>query len=232
MEQAFLIGFYLVTLIYSIILHEVSHGVVALWLGDKTAKYAGRLSLEPMRHIDPIGSVVLPLLMIVMTGFAFGWAKPVPYNPLNLRAQKWGPVLVAFSGPITNFLLAFLAAICGAMIAVPSEQKILVVRHLMSVEWSALVQTVAGSPMLVLYTICAMIIFWNVLLGTFNLIPIPPLDGSKILFVFFRVRNEVQAFFEQWGFFLIILLLMVPMFSMPFHIALSFLWEMFFAISI
>lgn len=232
MEQIIIIGFYLVTLIYSIILHEVSHGYVALWLGDRTAKYAGRLSLEPVRHIDPIGSVILPLGMILMTGFAFGWAKPVPYNPYNLRAQKWGPVIVAFSGPITNFLLAIIAAVCGAMIDVPLAQKAIIVKHLMSVEWYALVQTVVGSPAMILYTICAMMIFWNVLLGTFNLIPIPPLDGSKILFVFFRVRHEVQVFLEQWGFFVIILLLMVPFFALPFHALLSFLWQIFFAISI
>ncbi len=73
-----LIIFYLVTLIYSVIIHEISHGVVALWLGDLTAKYAGRLNLNPMKHIDPFGSIILPALLMLSTGFAFGWAKPVP----------------------------------------------------------------------------------------------------------------------------------------------------------
>jgi Zn-dependent protease len=231
MEQAFLIAFYLITLIYSIILHEVSHGYVALWLGDKTAKYAGRLSLEPIRHIDPLGSVILPLVMILTTGFAFGWAKPVPYNPYNLRLRKWGEVLVAFSGPVTNFLLALVAAIIAAFISIPLEQKSIIVRHLMFTQWSELVGSVVGSPLAIIFTICAMVIFWNVLLGTFNLIPMPPLDGSKFLYIFFRIKPETQLFLEQWGFFFILLLLMVPMFSGPFHTLLTTLWSIFFAIS-
>ncbi|PIX90046.1 MAG: site-2 protease family protein, partial [Candidatus Moranbacteria bacterium CG_4_10_14_3_um_filter_45_9] len=83
-NEIVLIGFYLLTLVYSVIIHEVSHGVVALWLGDMTAKYADRLNLNPLKHIDPFGSVILPVLLFVSTGFAFGWAKPVPYNPYNL----------------------------------------------------------------------------------------------------------------------------------------------------
>lgn len=231
MEQTFLIAFYLITLIYSIILHEVSHGVVALWLGDRTAQLAGRLSLEPMRHIDPLGSVILPLVMILTTGFAFGWAKPVPYNPYNLRIQKWGSVLVAFAGPITNFLLAFIAAIFASMINIPLSQKYVIVGHLMSVEWSSLVGVVVGSPLAITYAICAMIIFWNVLLGTFNLIPLPPLDGSKLLYVFFRVPPQTQRFLEQWGFFIILILLMVPLFAAPFHAVLTSLWGLFYNIS-
>ncbi len=231
MEQIFLIAFYLITLIYSIIFHEVSHGVVALWLGDKTAKYAGRLSLEPIRHIDWFGSVALPLVMILTTGFAFGWAKPVPYNPYNLRIQKWGEVLVAFAGPVTNYLLAFLAAMCASLITVPLAQKHAIVGYLMQAEWSALVNAVVGSPMAIVYTICVMLIFWNILLGTFNLIPVPPLDGSKLLYIFFRVKPQTQFWLEQWGFFLIIILLMIPFFSVPFQSVLMTLWNIFFLAS-
>lgn len=231
MEQAFLIAFYLITLIYSIIVHEVSHGVVALWLGDRTAQLAGRLSLEPIRHIDPLGSVILPLVMILTTGFAFGWAKPVPYNPYNLRIQKWGSVLVAFAGPITNFLFALIASLIASMISVPLSQKYIIVGHLMRVEWSSLVNVVIGSPSSIVYAICAMIIFWNVLLGTFNLIPLPPLDGSKLLYVFFNIRPGTQRFLEQWGFFIILIFLMVPLFSAPFHAVLMSLWGMFYNIS-
>jgi len=231
MEQAFLIVFYLVALIYSIILHEISHGVVALWLGDKTAKYAGRLSLEPIRHIDPIGSIILPLIMIVTTGFAFGWAKPVPYNPYNLRWQKWGSVTVAFAGPVTNFLIAFVAAIIASFVSIPMAQKYIIVGHLLRVEWGSLVNIVAGSPWMIVYLVCAMVIFWNVLLGTFNLLPIPPLDGSKLLFTLLRVKSPTQMFFEQWGFFIILALLMIPFFSMPFRALLMILWGWFFNIS-
>jgi Zn-dependent protease len=232
MEQIFLIAFYLITLIYSIILHEVSHGVVALWLGDKTAKYAGRLSLEPIRHIDPLGSIILPLVMILTTGFAFGWAKPVPYNPYNLRIQKWGEIMVAFSGPITNFILALIAAIFASLTSVSLAQKQIIVQHLMSAEWTGLVSNVVGSPMAIIYTVCVMIIFWNVLLGTFNLIPLPPLDGSKLLYIFFRFKPQTQLLLEQWGFFIILILLMVPFFAVPFHAILRTLWSLFFAVSL
>jgi Zn-dependent protease len=216
MEQAFLIAFYLIILVYSIILHEMSHGVVALWLGDKTAKFAGRLSLEPMRHIDPIGSVILPLVMILTTGFAFGWARPVPYNPHNLRWKKWGEVVVAFSGPATNFLIALIAAIIGAMISISAAQKSGIFNLLMQREWMELVNSVVGSPGAIIYTMCAMAIFWNVLLGVFNLIPIPPLDGSKLTYTFFRVKPETQFFLERWGFLIILLLLFTPPFGFIF----------------
>ncbi len=230
MDQVIIITFYLIVLVYSIILHEVSHGVVALWLGDKTAKYAGRLSLEPMRHIDWFGSVILPLLMIMMTGFAFGWAKPVPYNPFNLRFKKWGPVLVALSGPVTNFLIAFVAAMIGMVLAVPAVAKTAIVQHVITAQWGDLVQTVVGEPLLIMFTVLIMIIFWNVLLATFNILPIPPLDGSKLLFAIFPVSERTQMFFEQWGFFILIMVLLTPL-ATPFHVALRVLWTVFFTIA-
>lgn len=227
MEQFFLIAFYLITLIYSIILHEVSHGVVALWLGDRTAKYAGRLSLEPVRHIDWIGSVLLPLIMMLTAGFAFGWAKPVPYNPHNLRWKRWGEVFVALSGPVTNYLLAAIAAVLGAIISIPTEKKDVIFNNLLQREWVDLVQTVVGSPSAVLYTICMMMIFWNVLLGTFNLIPVPPLDGSKLIYAFFRVKAETQFFLEQWGFLIILAILFIPPFGFIFTGILYMILDLF-----
>ncbi|HIP50240.1 MAG TPA: site-2 protease family protein [Candidatus Pacebacteria bacterium] len=230
MEQAILIVFYIITLVYSIIFHEVSHGVVALWLGDKTAKYSGRLSLEPLRHIDPIGSIILPLFMILTTGFAFGWAKPVPYNPYNLRWPKWGAVVVAFAGPVTNFILAISAAVVASFINISIAQKYTIVTHLMSAQWSSLVSVVVGSPLLIAYTICTMIVFWNVLLGTFNLMPIPPLDGSKLVFAIFDIPQRAQMFLEQWGFFILIFILFTPL-AVPFHLILRTLWDIFFKLS-
>ena len=102
--------FFLIILIFSIILHEIAHGYVAEMLGDKTARLAGRLTLNPLPHIDPLGSVILPALMLIGSAgtFAFGWAKPVPYNPHNLRNYKWGTVAVGVAGVAVNFLVALI----------------------------------------------------------------------------------------------------------------------------
>ena len=99
-------------LIFSVVIHEVSHGLAAYWLGDSTAKYAGRLTLNPLSHMDLWGSFLIPLLLLFSgSGIIFGWAKPVPYNPYNLRNQKWGPVLVGLAGPFSNVLLALVAGV-------------------------------------------------------------------------------------------------------------------------
>src|SRR5258708_30196607 len=101
--------FSLIILLFSVIIHELAHGGVAFSLGDPTAKYQGRLTLNPIKHLDPFGSVILPLLMLLVTGGqgpVFGWAKPVPINPYNFRDQKWGSLKVAIAGPLSNFFLA------------------------------------------------------------------------------------------------------------------------------
>ncbi|MFZ2984517.1 MAG: site-2 protease family protein, partial [Candidatus Moraniibacteriota bacterium] len=123
-SEIVLIGFYLLTLVYSVMIHEVAHGMMALYLGDMTAKYADRLNLNPLKHIDPFGSVILPVLLFISTGFAFGWAKPVPYNPYNLRNQKWGPTLVALAGPGMNLLLALSAALVAKTLPLIQPVKI------------------------------------------------------------------------------------------------------------
>ena len=115
-SEIVLVAFYLFMLVYSVILHEVAHGVVAYWLGDLTAKYAGRITLSPWSHVDPLGSFIIPVVLFVTTGFAFGYAKPVPYNPYNLRDQKWGPLYVALAGPATNFILAFIGAFLASIL--------------------------------------------------------------------------------------------------------------------
>ena len=147
--------FGLIILIFSIIIHEVMHGVVANWLGDPTARLAGRLTLNPIKHIDPIGSVLLPaLLVLTHAGVVFGWAKPVPYNPYNLRG-RYGEALVAFAGPGINLLLAI---IFGLLIRFGEG--------LLPAPFLALAGTV---------------VIYNLMLAVFNLIPIPPIDGSKVL---------------------------------------------------
>ncbi len=141
--------------IFSIILHEVAHGYMAELFGDHTAKYAGRLTLNPLPHIDPLGSVLLPGLMALTGGPMIGWAKPVPYNPYNLRNQKWGEALVAFAGPATNIVIAVALG--------------LAIRFFGN----------AMNPLLL--NVLVMTVFSNLSLATLNLLPIPPLDGSKVL---------------------------------------------------
>lgn len=142
--------------ILSIIFHEVAHGYIADLLGDPTARYAGRLTLNPLPHIDPIGSVAIPgILALTGSSLLIGWAKPVPYNPYNLKNQRWGEALVSVAGPLTNILLAILFGLVLRFFggALPEE----------------------GASILIIAT------FANLSLAILNMIPIPPLDGSKVL---------------------------------------------------
>lgn len=165
-------------LILSVVIHEVAHGYAAAYLGDPTARLAGRLTLNPLSHLDPMGSVIIPLITWVSGGFIFGWAKPVPYNPYNLKHGKWGEAFVAGAGPLSNFLIAF---IFGLLIRFG----------------------VFGEAMVSVFTL---IVITNIALGIFNLIPIPPLDGSKILFAFLPYHySRVRFFLEQYGFILVLI---------------------------
>ncbi len=166
-------------LILSIVFHEVAHGYVANWLGDPTARLSGRLTLNPLPHIDLMGSIIVPgILYLTGAGILFGWAKPVPYNPYNLRNQKWGEALVAAAGPATNLLIALAFGLLIRFATVP----------------------LAG-PFL---SIAAFIVYINILLAFFNLIPIPPLDGSKALASLLPWRaqmrfQEIAAQIQQFG---------------------------------
>lgn len=173
--------FQIAILVVSIVIHEVSHGAVAYWLGDPTAKYAGRLTLNPIPHIDPVGSILLPLIMSLSGIGIIGWAKPVPYNPYNLRDQRYGPGLVAVAGPLSNLTVAIFFGIF--------------IRALSAADF--------GSP--IFFSFLQYIIFINVLLAIFNLVPIPPLDGSKVLFAFLPdSAYRIKAALEQYGVFLLI----------------------------
>ena len=146
-------------LIFSIVIHEFSHGWMADRLGDPTARYMGRLTLNPIPHIDLLGSMIVPLfLFLTNAGFIVGWAKPVPYNPYNLKDQKKGPALVALAGPLSNLSVAVIFGILA--------------RILVSQGGAAYSNEIMFFDMIILY---------NVLLAVFNLVPLPPLDGSKIL---------------------------------------------------
>jgi Zn-dependent protease len=147
--------FSLVVLIFSVILHEVAHGYMANWLGDPTARLQGRLTLNPLKHIDPVGSVILPIiLLVVRSPMLIGYAKPVPYNPYNLQ-NKYGETLVAGAGPATNILLAIIFGLALRLFGVGLNPA--------------------------LFHAFAYIVLINIMLAIFNLIPIPPLDGSKVL---------------------------------------------------
>lgn len=180
--------FLILILILSIVIHEVSHGVMANHLGDPTAKYAGRLTLNPIRHLDPIGSVILPIFLVIMAkliggGIIFGWAKPVPINPYNFRDQKYGSAKVALAGPGANLAVALVFGI--ALRFFPQLALI---------------------PGLVL--IFSYIVYINILLAVFNLLPIPPLDGSHILFTFLPPGTEnLKIFLQQYGFFILIFII-------------------------
>ncbi len=234
LNEIVLIGFYLLTLVYSVIIHEVSHGMVALWLGDLTAKYADRLNLNPLKHIDPFGSIILPVLMVISTGFAFGWAKPVPYNPYNLRNQKWGPTMVALSGPASNLLLATIAALIAKSLPLTLLVKTDILERFIGViggrmslveRFGFLAEAMSGSFANILFGLLLMIIFWNVVLACFNLLPVPPLDGSKLLYALVPMRERTVFILEQYGLFLLIFVIFF--FSAPIGFFINFVLSLF-----
>jgi Zn-dependent protease len=169
----------IVVLVASVIAHELSHGVVAARLGDPTARLAGRLTLNPLKHLDPFGSVLLPLALVLSTNgsFVFGWAKPVPYDPRFLRGGNWGPAIVGAAGPCANLAIA---AAFGTVLRWGATEGILEHR---------------------LLSLLAVVVMVNLVLAVFNLIPIPPLDGSKLLYAALP-RHYAPAFarFEAYGF--------------------------------
>ena len=179
--------FYIIVLIFSVILHEVSHGYAALWGGDKTAFYEGRLTLNPIKHLDLFGSIIFPLLLVLShTGIVFGWAKPVPYNPNNLTNKRWGEFFVAIAGIITNLTIAIIFG--------------LVIR--LGINYFP---DFIDSPVHILSKV---IVLLNIVLALFNLVPIPPLDGSKILFALIGIRfMAVQNFLLRYS--LLILLFFI-----------------------
>lgn len=166
----------LAILFFSIIVHEVSHGYVALRSGDPTAKFSGRLTLNPLRHIDPFGTIILPILLIILRSpFLIGWARPVPINPYNLRNPRKDMAKIGAAGPLSNLGLAIVFAI--------------IYRTVGSVFLSDLLYI--G-------------VYINILLFIFNLIPIPPLDGSRILGAFLSYETYIKYMrIERFGFIII-----------------------------
>ncbi len=210
----------------SVVIHEVAHGVVALRLGDPTAKYAGRLTLNPFKHLDWWGSLVVPLIMIFTLGIGFGWAKPVPYNPYNLKDQKKGPALVGLAGPLSNIAVALVFGLLARFIYLNSLIKLDIIQNLLSRNYENLTVAISGSLSSIFFLLFSMIVVINVFLAFFNLIPIPPLDGSKLLFAVFKLRTETIIMLEQFGF--IFLLVFVFVFSGFLGFFLNLMLSLFF----
>lgn len=180
----------IIILLFSVILHEAMHGYVALRFGDRTAERAGRLTLNPIPHIDLVGTILVPtLLLLSQSGFLLGWAKPVPVNPLNFSNLRKGELMVSAAGILANFSLA----IIGVFLFYIAKQ-------------------LSASPIVMEASVY--IVFINLLLGIFNLLPIPPLDGSKILLsqLPYKLAKTYQRI-EPYGFLLILILLVSGIFQ-------------------
>lgn len=185
--------FSVIVLIFSVVLHEVAHGYAAEGLGDPTARLSGRLTLNPFSHLDLMGSFVVPVLLaLIPGGIVFGWAKPVPYNPYNIRNQRWGEVWIAFAGPLTNLVIAL---IFGFVLRFATE---------LGLNQAS-------------FDLVSLIVLINIILAVFNLVPVPPLDGSKILFAILGPNGRgFRAFLEQnWLFVILIFIFFLWQFLTP-----------------
>ncbi|HEX3379118.1 MAG TPA: site-2 protease family protein [Paraburkholderia sp.] len=181
------IAVYALPVIFAITLHEAAHGYVARWLGDNTAYVLGRVSLNPMRHIDPLGTIAIPLLLYFATSgaFMFGYAKPVPVAFGNLRNPRWGSLWVAAAGPACNFVQALIWGVFGVVLAVLNVNEPFFTR-------------MAGAGVGV-----------NLVLGVLNLFPLPPLDGGRVLMALLPPKPSIAlSRLEPYGFFIVMALVM------------------------
>src|SRR3989338_351860 len=179
--------FQIIVLIFSAVIHEVSHGAMAYRLGDPTAKQLGRLTLNPFKHLDPMGSFVVPVLLYMLRSpFVFGWAKPVPFDTRFLKNPKTGSGLIALAGPASNVVIALAFGLFSRFSAASGDEFVLT-----------------------LIPLFHLIIILNLVLAVFNLIPIPQIDGSKILFALLPYSAyAVQGFLERYGLFLVIFVIL------------------------
>lgn len=202
------IAIVLVVILFSMTLHEVMHGFTAFWLGDDTAKLQGRLTLNPIKHIDPFLTIILPVLLAIAGGPIFGGAKPVPFNPARVRYDEWGSALVALAGPLTNLIIAFIFFTTYVLIGLPSYDEI------------------AGKVLITT-------VYVNIGFFVFNMIPIPPLDGSRVLYALAPdfVRSGMEAV-ERYGiiFVFAIVLLFNQQLGQFMLVSINGIWGVFRAI--
>ena len=194
-------------LLFSLCVHEAAHAAMANYCGDDTARLQGRLTLNPLAHIDPLGTVIVPIVMYTMTGFMFGWAKPVPFNPAKLNNVRRDPVLIAIAGPASNLMLALFFVLTGRL-------------------YFILAGGASEVPALA-FTFFLSMVFLNLILMLFNLIPVPPLDGHHVLNYFLPPKG--QRAMQRIGPFgiIIAILLARPLFDIAVPPMLSFIYGAF-----
>ena len=171
----------IVILIMSVVIHELSHGYTAELLGDPTPRLQGRLTLNPFKHLDLFGSLIVPVITS-LSGFTFGWAKPIQWNPYNVENKRWGELIISIAGPLSNI---FIAVVFGTII-----------------------RFFGPSLSVSFIQISSYIVFINILLAVFNMIPVPPLDGSKVLFALLPAKfSWVREVLERYSIFLFLILI-------------------------
>ncbi len=206
-------------LIFSIIVHEVSHAWMADKLGDSTARTLGRLTLNPIPHIDLFGSILLPLFFVLSgSNFLLAWAKPVPYNPYLIKDKKFGDLKVALAGPGSNIILALFFGLIARFIPLATNLKQSLAISYFSGDSNFILSNMSGNFLVVIFVMSIIFCFLNLLLAFFNLVPIPPLDGSKILANFLPAKAKMKFFlFERYGMFILLFFLVLGLFELLFY---------------
>ena len=191
------IALQLIAVFMAIVLHEVAHGYMALRLGDPTARTLGRLTLNPLAHIDPIGTILVPLVSVLLSGMAFGWAKPVPINPRYFSNPFRGMLFVALAGPGTNIALALGTTLVGRLLLMMVPRTLNIVNP-----------SFGTNLLIALFMLLAYLVIFNLFFAVLNLIPIPPLDGSRVLTYFLPTEGRrIMLRLERYGFIIVVALL-------------------------